>query len=167
MRTEYYVKVQCKKTQIYEKTRIDEKKQHYQRIITLPAQLCKVYDLEKGHIVRLVINGNGEITLKKTESKPISMPMKYEEWIAKIKPHIPTSGVGKTYAEICKEANLTMRAAPAEWVHKAQFEICLNKARDKQTRHIVWTRTALPDGKDQKPKETKLRELTLGEFQAK
>ncbi len=158
MKQEYYVKIQCKKTQIY------ENKQHYQRIITLPAPLCRIYDLERGHFVRLIISGNGEIALKKVESKPIHNPMKYEEWLAKIKPHIPTTGPGKTYAQICKEAGVTMKAAPAEWVHKAQIQIGLNKIRNKQTHRIVWTRAVLPDGKDQKPKETKLREPTLGEF---
>ena len=93
--------------------------------------------------------------------------MKYEEWLAKIKPHIPTTGPGKTYAQICNDAGLTMKAAPAEWVHKAQIEIGLNKTRDKQTHHIVWTRIVLADGKDRKLKETKVRDRTLGEFQVK
>jgi bifunctional DNA-binding transcriptional regulator/antitoxin component of YhaV-PrlF toxin-antitoxin module len=158
MKQEYHVTVQRKKTGTY------GEKQYYQRYMAFPKELCNLYDLEEGQIVRLLINGTGEINLKKVESKPLNKPMKYEEWLAKINPHIPTTGPGKTYTQICNDAGLTMRAAPAEWVHKAQIEIRLNKARDKQTRHIVWTRAVLPDGKDQKQKEGKVRDRTLGEF---
>lgn len=159
MKQEYFVKIQRKKTQMY------EGKQHYQRTITLPASLCRMYDLDTGQYVRLSFNGNGEITFRKTESRPLQKRMTYEEWLRKIEPHIPTTGPGKIYTQICKEAGLTMRAAPAEWVHKAQIEIRLKKTRDKQTHHIVWTRIALPERKDQKPKETMLKEVTLREFQ--
>lgn len=161
MKQEFFITFQSKKTGKY------GKKQYNQPYLPFPIELSRLWDIEKGQIVRLLIIGNGEIILKKVESKPLNKQMKYEEWLAKINPHIPTTGPGKTYAQICKDAGLTMRAAPAEWVHKAQIEIRLNKTLDKQTHRIVWTRIVLADGKDQKPKETKLREPTLGEFQAK
>ncbi len=159
LKSEYYVQVQRHKTIKY------GEKQHHQDYITIPAQLSETLELQSGQIMKCVLNGNGNsLTYTKVTEKPSRM--RYEEWLEKIKPHIPTTGPGKTYTQICKEAGLIMRAAPADWVHKAQFEIHLNQTKDKQTHHIFWTRTVLPDGKNQTQKETKPKELTLLEFQA-
>jgi len=91
--------------------------------------------------------------------------MKYEEWLTKIEPCIPTDGAGKTYDEIRNEAGVGLRSAPAEWVHKAEIEIRLNRVQDKKLHRILWTRAKQHDAIDHKQKELKFRDQTLKEFQ--
>jgi bifunctional DNA-binding transcriptional regulator/antitoxin component of YhaV-PrlF toxin-antitoxin module len=134
MKQEYYVTFQFKKTGKY------DKKQYRQPFLPFPIELSRLWDIEKGQIVRLFINGSGEIILKKVESKPTNKQMKYEEWLAKIKPHIPKDAPGKTYHQICLESGLEMKAAPAEWVHRAENEIALKSILDKKTHRTLWSR---------------------------
>lgn len=132
--------------------------------MAFPGELCRLWDLEKGQVVRLLINGNGEVIVKKADSKPPRKRMTYEEWLEKITTHIPIDGPGKIYRQIVAEAGLTMKAAPAEWVHKAENDIHLKRTLDKQTHRIVWTRTIKIDVKHLERKETKPRDPTLAEF---
>ncbi len=133
MKQEYYVTFQSKKTSKY------DKKQYRQPFLPFPIELSRLWDIEKGQVVRLAINGDGEIILKKVESKPTNKRMTYEEWLAKIKPRIPTDAPGKTYRQICVEASLEMKAAPAEWVHRAKNDIALKSIRDKKTHRVLWS----------------------------
>ncbi|HYW02285.1 MAG TPA: hypothetical protein VE862_12510 [Candidatus Acidoferrum sp.] len=134
MKQEFHATFQSKKTGKY------GDKQYYQLFLPFPAHLCRLLDIKKGQVIRL-INGNGEIILKKVESKPMNKRPKYDEWLKEIKPYIPTEApAGKTYRQICIEAGLDMKAAPAEWVHKAKKDIGLISTRDKKTHRILWFR---------------------------
>jgi hypothetical protein len=163
MKQEFFVTFQSKKTGKY-------RDKHYtQSFLPFPTELSRLWDIEKGQTVRLLINGNDEIILNKVQSKPTAERPKYEEWLEKIKPHIPTEPPGKTYHQICVEADLEMKSAPAEWVHKAENDIGLNNDnKDPKNHQTLWYRKNIkPDGKDQKPKETEFRESTLVEFQVR
>jgi hypothetical protein len=134
MKQEFFVTFQSKKTGKYGKT------QYEQPYLPFPVALGRLWDIEKGQPVRLLVNGNGEIILSKVQSKPRAENLKYEEWLAKIKPHIPTEPPGKTYHQICVEAGLEMKSAPAEWVHKAKNEIGLKSIRDRRINRVLWFR---------------------------
>ncbi len=136
-KSEYYVQVQRHKTIRY------AAKQHYQDYIVIPTQLSETLRLQPGQVMKCVLNGNGNaLTYTITAEKFNHVKLKYDQWLEKIKPHIPTDTQGKTYHQICIEAGLEMKSAPAEWVHKAKNEIALNNSiRDKKTHLILWSRS--------------------------
>jgi hypothetical protein len=87
------------------------------------------------------MNGTGEISLKKTSTKPTPIRITYEEWLVKIKPHIPIHPPGKTYEQICKEAGVPYRIPPTAWVIKAKSDIGLNNEHtDSKIHRILWFR---------------------------
>ncbi|MGA2625745.1 MAG: hypothetical protein ABSF63_01615 [Candidatus Bathyarchaeia archaeon] len=135
-KTDYYVQVQRHKTIKY------AERQHYQDYIVIPSQLSETLRLQPGQVMKCVLNGNGNaLTYTTTAEKVNHGKMKYEQWLEKIKPYIPTNALGKTYRQICVEAGIEMKSAPPEWVHKAKNEIALNNSiRDKKTHRILWSR---------------------------
>jgi bifunctional DNA-binding transcriptional regulator/antitoxin component of YhaV-PrlF toxin-antitoxin module len=154
-----YSTVQGKKTSVY------DRRQYDQLFTAFPKKLRRLWDIERGQVLEWQLNGNDEMTVKKVKFKPAHTKMKYEEWLTKIKPHIPVDGAGKTYDEIRKAASVETKTAPAEWVHKAEVEIHLNRTYDRKLHRILWTRSQQPDETDQK--EPKFRDQSLSEFQAK
>ena len=150
MKSAYYAKVQCHNTVKY------RKKQHYQCYIALPAELCRIWDLEKCRVVRLAINGNGEVLLTKADSKPVLEKLTYSKWLERIKPYIPTQQPGKTHEQICKEAGIPYKSPPAIWVNWAKNDIRLNNQfKDPKTHRTLWIQTpensiTMPKARDTK-----------------
>jgi hypothetical protein len=168
MKSEYYSTVQRKKTNAY------GEKQYSQLFTTLPIELIRLWDIEKGEIVVWRPNGNDEFIVKKIKNKPQHNRLTYEEWLAIVKPHIPIGPPGKTYEEISKEAGILGKAASAIWVNRAKNDIGLNN-KGKEGRHrTLWFRTTqistppngegAQDGKERKRKESNFGNHTLGEF---
>jgi hypothetical protein len=134
-KVEYYVQIQRHKTIKY------AEKQHHQDYVVIPAQLSETLRLQPGQVMKCVLNGHGDsLTYTTTAEKFNHGKVRYEQWLEKIKPHIPTGELGKTYHQICIEAGLEMQSAPAEWVHRAKNEIALKNIRDKKTHRILWSR---------------------------
>jgi hypothetical protein len=165
-----YSTVQGKKTNSY------GKKQYEQLFTAFPERLRRLWDMEKGQVLEWQLNGDeDEIKVKKVRFKPTKSRMRYEEWLRKITPHVPTESPGRTYEEICKEVGLSGKAAPAIWVNRAKNDIGLNNMGKDTDHHKLWFRstqsseTVSPkthDGKDQKQSEPKFRDQSLREFQA-
>jgi bifunctional DNA-binding transcriptional regulator/antitoxin component of YhaV-PrlF toxin-antitoxin module len=160
-----YSTVQGKKTNIY------GKRQYDQLFTTFPKKLRRFWDMEKGEVIEWRINGDAEVTVKKVKTKPTRSQLKYEEWLTRIKPHIPTEGPGKTYEEICKEAGIYSKAASAIWVNRAKNDIGLDNTDEDNRHRTLWFRTtpnstavvAPPqDRKDQK--QNRFRDRSLAEF---
>lgn len=135
MKNEYYVKIQSRKTLRY------NEKQHYQNYMTLPAELCRLRDIESGQFMRLAITEKGDLICAKVTKVPIKHRQTYEEWLKQIKPHIPATPPGKAYAEICKDAGVMQKSAPAIWVNKAKADIGLDQIREVKTHRTLWIRT--------------------------
>jgi len=136
MNQAYYVKLQGHKTLKY------GGKQNYQHYLVLPKALCRIQDLETGQIFKLRLNEDGEIIFSRANRKPARTKMTYAEWIDRIKPKIPTQAPGKTYSQICDEAKIHHRSAPALWVRQAEHDIGLVREPDKGTHRVLWLRFA-------------------------
>ena len=151
MKSEHYILVQRRKSVKY------AEKQHFQNYITIPIEISRLLGLVPGQVMKCEAKGEGILTYTKAEKKPRNK-MAYYDWVNAIKELIPwITENGKTYGQICKEANLPLRSAPALWVRQAERDIGLTRKRDPKTRRIVWTKAlaALP---------RKLRDLTLTEL---
>jgi hypothetical protein len=132
-KAEYYVQVQRHRTLKY------RAKQHHQDYITIPTELSKSLELDAGQIMRCTLNGNGKsITYTKVAGKPIEEKMTYEEWLARIGPHIPTGPPGKNPFDIYREAGINKESVPAIWLERAKREIVLHSHLSAESHRILW-----------------------------
>jgi hypothetical protein len=162
---EYYSKVQCK----------DKNLNHLCSCI--PREIAQHLGLSKSLFIKWTKNDDGSVTVAKSKSKPLSKDaqrLKYQEWVKKIVPCVPTSPPGKNPFEILKEVGLQKESISAVWVTWAKRDIGLNNESRDNRHRTLWFRTpqsstvvSIPvqEGKDQKMKEPKVRTSTLGEFQ--
>jgi bifunctional DNA-binding transcriptional regulator/antitoxin component of YhaV-PrlF toxin-antitoxin module len=150
MKTEYYVLVQRRKSLKY------GEKQHYQDYITIPAELSRFLGLQPGQVMKCVVNGRGILTYIKAEKKPKNR-MTYDDWIRELTPWMTENG--KTYRQICEEANILLKSAPALWVKQAERDIGLIRKRDSKTHRMLWTKTLVTENL-----RKKFRDVTLKAF---
>jgi hypothetical protein len=156
---DHYSKVQCKD------------KNNTDHLSTgIPIAITKHLGVSKSLFIKWTINDDGIVTATKSKSKPLSKDakrLKYNDWLKKIEPYIPTAPPGKNPFQILKEAGIEKQSISAVWVTWAKNRIGLNNDnKDPKTHQTLWYRKNIqPDEKDQKVKETTLREPTLGEFQ--
>mgnify|MGYP001029500883 CR=1 FL=1 len=153
MKNEHYVQVQRRKSLRY------GEKQHYQDYITIPIELSRFLELQPGQVMRCATKNRAILTYTKAEGKPKNK-MAYQEWIKAIGDRTPSAGEqGKTHSQICKEANLSLRSAPAFWVKQAEHDIGLIRRRDGKTHRMLWTRTSAGQHLQKRLRDPTLTEL--------
>lgn len=114
MKSEYYVLVQRRKSLRY------GEKQHYLNYLTIPAELSRFLGLQPGQAMKCIVNSRGILTYTKAEKKPKNR-ITYDDWVNAIRELTPQiTENGKTYQQICKEANIPLKSAPALWVTQAK-----------------------------------------------
>jgi len=153
MKSEYYVLVQRRKSLKY------GEKQHYQDYITIPAELSRFLELQPGQAMKCSVNGRVNLTYVKAEKKPKNR-MTYDDWVNAIRELTPLiTENGKPYRQICKEANIPLKSAPALWVKQAERDIGLIRKRDSKTHRMLWTKTLVTENL-----RKKFRDVTLKAF---
>jgi hypothetical protein len=154
MKHEHYLKLQGRKTVKY------GSKQHHEMTIVVPAEICRLLDLVSGNYMRLALNEKHELIYTKANEKPPRNYLTYERWLTAISKLMPRGGPGKTYAEICREAGIPHRSAPALWVRMAERDIGLVRNRDRVTRRVLWMMTVRgPSNPLQILRDTKLTDI--------
>jgi hypothetical protein len=150
-----YSKVQGKNTLRY------GNKQYTQLYTCIPQDILQFLGLSKSVFLKWTPNEDGTVILAKCRTKPASCRLTYKEWLAKIRPHIPTGPPGKNPFEIYSEAGITKRSVPPIWVERAKTDINLQRPQDPCTHKILWYKLRSdPSPRPQKMIDLKLTQLS-------
>jgi len=156
-KTEYYVRVQRRKTIKYGTT------QHHQHYLTIPAQLSETLKLQPKQPMKCMLNCNGSsltytIVAEIPKQNGNRSKMEYTEWLDLVRKFTPMS-TWKACEQILREAAARIPPPPI-WVRLAENDIGLMRKQDPKTHRTLWSldplKTKPPSDKPPQLKDKKL-----------
>jgi len=157
-KTEYYVRVQRRKTIKYGTT------QHHQYYLTVPAQLSETLKLQPKQPMKCMLNCNGSsltytIVSEIPKQDGNRSKIEYKDWLGLVR-KFTTTGTWKACEQILKEAGARIPPPPI-WVRLAENDIGLMRKQDSKTHRTLWSldpQKAKPSS--DKPPQSKDAKLT-------